>query len=144
MQFRTEDDINIFAVGILLIPSIAILFIFGVAIGIATTALVFKLGPPGEWFAWSIPFLFTPISAVFYPVSALPAWLQPVAAISPPAYVFEGMRGVLLNGTLDWTQVMLGIAVALVYLVIASLFLWRVYRSVLRTGSLARFSAEIG
>lgn len=39
------------------------------------------------------------VSGVYYPVSVLPGWLQPVAAISPATYMLEGMRAALLNGT---------------------------------------------
>jgi ABC-2 type transport system permease protein len=39
-----------------------------------------------------------PISAVFYPVSVLPTWLQPVAWCTPATHVFEGMREVLQTG----------------------------------------------
>ena len=42
-------------------------------------------------------FAFAPISAVYYPVETLPAWLQIVAWCTPSAYVFEGMRSVLID-----------------------------------------------
>ncbi len=37
----------------------------------------------------------TPFSAVFYPVSVLPAWVRPVSLALPSTHVFEGMRAVL-------------------------------------------------
>lgn len=39
------------------------------------------------------------VSGVYYPVSVLPAMLQPLAKISPAAYMLEGMRAALLQGT---------------------------------------------
>jgi ABC-2 type transport system permease protein len=42
-------------------------------------------------------FLVLPLVCVYYPVSVLPAWLQPVAWLLPPTYVFEGMRALLID-----------------------------------------------
>jgi ABC-2 type transport system permease protein len=38
------------------------------------------------------------VSGVYYPVSVLPGWLQPVSALSPATYMLEGMRMGLLHG----------------------------------------------
>lgn len=38
------------------------------------------------------------VSGVYYPVSVLPTWMQPAAAISPATYVLEGMRQALQHG----------------------------------------------
>jgi ABC-2 type transport system permease protein len=38
------------------------------------------------------------VSGVYYPVSVLPAWLQPVSYASPATYMLEGMRMALLHG----------------------------------------------
>ncbi len=37
------------------------------------------------------------VSGVYYPVSVLPTWLQPVAALSPATYMLDGMRRALLQ-----------------------------------------------
>jgi len=37
-----------------------------------------------ENLAWSIMFLFMPLTCVYYPVTTLPFWLQPVAWLLPP------------------------------------------------------------
>jgi ABC-2 type transport system permease protein len=42
-------------------------------------------------------FLFMPLTCVYYPVTTLPVWLQPVAWLLPPTYVFEGMRTLLIQ-----------------------------------------------
>jgi ABC-2 type transport system permease protein len=39
------------------------------------------------------------VSGVYYPISVLPDWLQPLSRISPAYYMLEGMRGALLEGT---------------------------------------------
>lgn len=38
------------------------------------------------------------VSGVYYPISVLPDWLQPVAALSPATYMLQGMREALLQG----------------------------------------------
>jgi ABC-2 type transport system permease protein len=64
--------------------------------------LVLRHGMGAEALAWTLMFALTPFSAVFYPVAVLPAALQPIALALPSAHVFEGMRGVLLNGVVPW------------------------------------------
>ncbi len=50
-----------------------------------------------ESLAWTIMFLFLPLTCVYYPVTVLPDWLQYVAWALPPTYVFEGMRALLID-----------------------------------------------
>jgi ABC-2 type transport system permease protein len=38
------------------------------------------------------------VSGVYYPISVLPAWLQPFSRISPASYVLQGMREALQEG----------------------------------------------
>jgi ABC-2 type transport system permease protein len=38
------------------------------------------------------------ISGVYFPVSVLPGWMQPLTRLSPATYVLEGMRSALLDG----------------------------------------------
>ncbi|MGD8244701.1 MAG: ABC transporter permease [Anaerolineae bacterium] len=38
------------------------------------------------------------ISGVYFPVSVLPRWMQPLTRVSPATYVLEGMRAALLDG----------------------------------------------
>ncbi|MCW5849450.1 MAG: ABC transporter permease [Anaerolineae bacterium] len=42
--------------------------------------------------------LFLLASGIYYPVSVLPAWLQPISALSPATYALEGIRAALLQG----------------------------------------------
>jgi ABC-2 type transport system permease protein len=50
-----------------------------------------------ESLAWTIMFLFLPLTCVYYPVSTLPEFLQLLAWALPPTYVFEGMRALLID-----------------------------------------------
>src|SRR4051812_7172554 len=90
---------NLWALGIALVAFFANLMITGWAVGIFVSGLVLRNGLGAETFAWSIMFLFLPLTCVYYPVAVLPAWLQAVAWSLPPTYVFEGMRGLLMEHT---------------------------------------------
>src|SRR5262245_61817361 len=81
--------------GLLLIPFLLVLFLFGIALGIAASAVVLRLGPASEWFVWPVPALISPFAGVFYPVATLPSWMQGIAHALPPSYVFEGMRAIV-------------------------------------------------
>ncbi len=38
------------------------------------------------------------VSGVYYPVTVLPAWMQPLSHLSPATYVLSGMRAAILEG----------------------------------------------
>jgi len=133
---------NIFQFGVLLVPFLTIILVFGLALGIFATALVLRFGPPAEWIAWIIPFVLDPFTGIFYPISALPKVLQPISAILPPSYVFEGMRSALFSGKFSVSHLIVGISIAFVYLITSCLFFLYIYRIVLRKGLIARLTAE--
>ena len=130
------------AYGLLLAPFLLVLFLFGVALGIVGAAVVLRLGPASEWFVWPIPALVSPFAGVFYPLSTMPVWMRYVARALPPAYVFEGMRSVIAGGTASWGELARGALLALVYVLLACWFFTRVQRHAVRTGLIARYSAE--
>jgi ABC-2 type transport system permease protein len=134
--------LSLFAYGVLLIPFLFVLFLFGIALGVTGAALVLRLGPAAEWFVWPIPAVLSPFAGVFYPVATLPRWMQYVAHLLPPSYVFEGMRAVVAGRALPGTLLLWGAALALCYILVACWLFTRVYRKAVRTGLIARYSAE--
>jgi ABC-2 type transport system permease protein len=131
-----------FSFGILSLPYLGILFLTGIALGITGAAMVLRLGPASEWFIWMIPATIAPFSAVYYPVESLPAWMRGIAYAIPPSYVFEGMRASLASGALAGAPLLAGGALVLAYAGAACWFFLRTYRHALRTGLIARYSAE--
>jgi len=89
---------NVFMIGLWLIPFVLNLVLTGWVIGVFTTSLIMRFGQEAEVLAWSMVFLFQPISCVFYPMEVLPGWLKPVAWANPASHIFEGMRAVLGGG----------------------------------------------
>lgn len=128
--------------GLMLIPFLLILFLCGIALGIFASAVVLRLGPASEWFVWPIPAVLSPFVGVFYPLSTLPEWMQLLAYLLPPSYVFEGMRAVLGVGEFAGSTLLIGAGLALLHTVLAGVFFARVYRHAVRTGLIARYSAE--
>lgn len=130
------------AYGAALLPFILTLFLFGIALGVFAAGLVLRLGPASEWFIWPIPAMLSPFAGVFYPLSTLPEWMQWISRILPPAYVFEGMRAVVSGGRVESGMLAVGLVLAFAYLVAAWLFFGHVHRFAVRSGLIARYSAE--
>jgi ABC-2 type transport system permease protein len=119
---------NLFQYAMALVPFVANLLLSAWGIGIITIAMILRWGQGAETLAWAIPFLFTPFSAVFYPVSVLPAALRPIAWALPPTHSFEGMRAVLSGSAVPWDQVGWGLAENVALLAAsAMIFSWVMY-----------------
>lgn len=133
---------SFFVYGLMLLPFLLTLFLCGIALGIFSSAVVLRLGPASEWFIWPLPALIAPFAGVFYPLATLPKWMQYVSDILPPAYVFEGIRAIAKGGTVSLGAALSGGCLAVVYLLLACRFFAHTYRYAVRTGLLARYSAE--
>ncbi len=144
--------LSFFVYGAMLAAFLLVLFLFGISLGIFGSALVLRFGPAAEWFIWPIPAFISPLACVFYPLATLPHWMQALARLIPPSYVFEGMRQILAEQTggapsstghaLGATSLILGSVLALAYLLLMARAFTAVYRHAVRTGLIARYSAE--
>jgi len=139
---RAAFGLSFLTFGIALAPFIAVLFLTGIAMGVAASALVLRLGPASEWLVWPIPMIVSPFAGVFYPVAVLPEWMRAIAAALPPSYVFEGMRAVVAGEPAPFAKLCVGAALALAYLFVACRIFASVHKTVLRSGLIARYSAE--
>jgi ABC-2 type transport system permease protein len=88
---------NLWSLGLGLALFFVNLILTSWAIGLITAGLVLRNGLGAENLMWTIMFLILPLACVYYPVAILPTWLQPIAWLLPPAYVFEGLRALLLD-----------------------------------------------
>ena len=134
--------LQIFSQGLPLAAFVFVLFVFGITLGIVAISMVLRFGPASEWLLWPLAAVLSPFAAVFYPVAILPAWMQWVAHALPPSDVFEGMRGLLRGDAFHAHLLLLGAAVGAVELLGAGYLFRRVFRRAVRTGLLARYSAE--
>jgi ABC-2 type transport system permease protein len=133
---------NGLAYGSMAVPFLLVLFLFGISMGIFGCALVLRLGPAAEWFIWPIPALISPFVGVLYPLETLPAWMRTVGRGLPPSYVFESLRSLVLGQSVSFTPVLWGLSLAGVYLLAACWIFRDVFRRAVRTGLIARYSAE--
>jgi len=88
---------NLWSLGIALAAFFVNLILTSWSIGIFVAGLLLRNGLGAESMAWTIMFLFLPLTCVYYPVTVLPEWLQYVAWALPPTYVFEGMRALVID-----------------------------------------------
>jgi ABC-2 type transport system permease protein len=131
-----------FAYGVMLLPFVMILFLSGIALGIFGAAVVLRLGPSSEWFIWPIPAVMAPFVGVFYPIDTLPHWMQLVSHALPPSYVFESVRAILTHRALPAQHLLPATGLALAYLFASYRYFLFVYRRALKSGLIARYSAE--
>src|SRR5580658_11353515 len=131
-----------FALGLLLLPFLLVLFLFGIGLGVLASAMVLRLGPASEWLVWPIPALLSPFVGVFYPLSTLPAWMRAIGHLLPPSYVFENMRSLVGGHGYSSSGLLLGIGLSLLDILLAAWVFTRIYRYAVRSGLLARYSAE--
>ena len=108
-------NFNVLSLGFAFAVFFANLVIMSWSLGLVSTGVVLRWGLGAESFAWLIVFVFLPLCCVYYPVTTLPGWLQPVALALPPTYVFEGLRALVLNGTFDAQAMAWAFVLNLVY-----------------------------
>lgn len=93
---------SVFDLGLPLALFFANLILLGWSLGLLIIALILRYGMGAEGLAWIVVFMLAPVSAVYYPMSVLPGWLQWVSWFLPSSHVFEGMRAVLYGGAMRW------------------------------------------
>lgn len=111
---------NLFDMGFMFAALFVNLLLMGWAMGLFTTGIIVRFGPPAEALAWAVPFLIQPASAVFYPVSVLPPFLQTVSKFIPASYVFEGMRDILGHKSFDPKGLLIAFSLNVMYMLIAA------------------------
>ncbi len=95
------------------------IFVFGWAFGYITSSLIFRFGARLQILAWSLIAILYPISGVFYPLNTLPIFLVKIARLFPVSYIFEGLRTLILTGSLPEVSTMiLIVAINLTYLAV--------------------------
>jgi len=88
---------NLYGLGLALAAFFLNLILTSWSVGIVVSGVVMRNGLGAESLAWTVMFVLMPLTCVYYPVSVLPVWLQWIAWLLPPTYVFEGMRALIVN-----------------------------------------------
>lgn len=88
------------AIFMLLIGSVSF-----IGFGIGASVLPLLYTERGSQMSYIVRAILLLISGVYYPISVLPAWMQPLARISPATYVLQGLRSALLDNQSIWSSV---------------------------------------
>ncbi len=129
-------DFNFYAIGLPLIAFFCNLIFTSWSIGIFVSGLVLRNGLGAESIVWTLMFVMLPLACVYYPVSVLPGWLQYVAWVLPPTYVFEGMRALLIQQVFRADLMLEALLINAVLFVASFLIFLALLRSARRNGSL--------
>jgi len=134
-------SLNVFSMGFILAFFFVNLLLMGWSLGLMVTGCILKWGPPAEALAWAVPGLVQPIAAVFYPVSVLPAWLQPIALSFPASHIFEGMRAVLSGHAIESYQIWLPLLLNILYLFLFGYFFQSSLEDARKRGFLVKYGS---
>ncbi|MDO8592942.1 MAG: ABC transporter permease [bacterium] len=132
-------QVNIFYFGFYLIPFALLLMMTGWWVGMFVNSLIMRLGSNMETLAWSMVMVISPFSAIYYPLSILPGWMQKISLLVPTSYIFEGARQVIDQGTLDWSKIIISLALNLIYLLLAIIFLKKSFKKMLQRGLISLY-----
>ena len=115
--------VSIFSLGLPLLFLLLGLYIFGISLGLLVTSGLIRFGPSFENIAWSSLFLLAPLGCIYYPIEILPNFFQVIAKGLPLVYIFDETRNILLNGFVNYENLIQAYILNFFYLVLGiSLF----------------------
>ncbi|MFZ4762532.1 MAG: ABC transporter permease [Alphaproteobacteria bacterium] len=112
------------------------MMLMGWWLGLLSMALILRYGMGAESVAWMLVVLLAPLSAIYYPFSAIPYWLQPVAALLPSPWIFENLRHVLAGQPIDSMLLLRATGLNIFYLFAGVLVFFRGFNGARIRGSL--------
>ena len=127
-------QVGIFLYGFAILPFLAMLLMTGWWIGFIVGGLILRFGKRIQTLAWTFVFLIAPFIGIIYPISALPPWGQTIASLLPPTYIFEGMREIIISGTLDYSNLTISFILNIIYIIPAYAFFHWNFKNLLSRG----------
>lgn len=114
-----------------------------IGFGIMTAVLPLLYTEKGMQMSFIVRAIILLVSGVYYPVSVLPFWMQPLASISPATYVLNGLRAAILDNQPIWSLTIWSVTWPLIITGIVSIplgiYVFRIAeRYAKRTGKLKR------
>ena len=119
--------VSIFKLGIPLFFLLIALYIFGISLGLLVTAGLLRFGPSFENIAWASLFFLAPLGCIYYPIEILPNFLQIIAKILHLVHIFEEMRNILINQTVNNVAILKGLFISLIYFFIGVAIFYAAY-----------------
>jgi len=131
-------SMNVFAGGIFGVALLGlVLLLFAWAFGMFLTGFIFRFGTSIQFLTWTSAFIMQPFIAVFYPVTSLPVWMQPISSLIPATHAFEGLRAILATGAIPWAHIWIGLGLDIVYLIGSYLVFGFLFREACKQGRVA-------
>jgi ABC-2 type transport system permease protein len=127
---------NVYELGFAFVFFFVNLILTSWSIGILVSGLLLRHGLGAESLAWTLAFLILPLSCVYYPVTVLPEWLQPLSWLLPPTYVFEGLRALIIDRVFRADLMLGALGLNALYFGAAAFAFLRLLESARREGTL--------
>lgn len=136
---RLVFNLNVLSIGLFpVVFTYLNMVIFATAVGLVLLGLIFKRGTRIQALAWGSIYIIQPLCAVFFPVSVLPVFLQPVSYMFPITYFFEWIRAIHTGGSYSALKVAGAFVYNILFLIACSYIFSRQLASSKRTGQLVR------
>ena len=128
--------VSIFKLGMPLIFLLLSLYIFGISLGLLVTAGLIRFGPSFENIAWASLFFLAPLGCIYYPIEILPNWLQLIAKALPLVHIFEEMRNILINDSINYYSIIKSIIISSSYFLFGVAIFYTAYYGARKRGTL--------
>ena len=128
--------VSIFKLGMPLIFLLLSLYIFGISLGLLVTAGLIRFGPSFENIAWASLFFLAPLGCIYYPIEILPNWLQLIAKALPLVHIFEEMRNILINDSINYYSIIKSIIISSGYFLFGVAIFYTAYFGARKRGTL--------
>ena len=128
--------VSIFKLGVPLIFLLISLYIFGISLGLLVTAGLLRFGPSFENIAWASLFFLAPLGCIYYPIEILPNSLQMIAKGLPLVHIFEEMRNILINETVNVIEIIKSIFISIIYFILGVTIFYISYYGAKKKGTL--------
>ena len=119
--------VSVFNLGIPLLFLLLSLYLFGITLGLLVTSGLLRFGPSFENIAWASLFFLAPLGCIYYPIEILPSSLQIIAKALPLVHIFEEMRSILLNGNVNYFDIIKSISISILYFILGVIIFYVSY-----------------
>ena len=117
-----------------IIVSLTLTAILRTLIGLVPAVLISI--PSFENIAWASLFFLAPLGCIYYPIDILPNILQILAKGLPLVHVFEEMRSILLNESVNYSNIFISSIISVIYFVIGIIVFYASYFGAKKRGTL--------
>ncbi len=133
-------NFGLFSIGIALVPMMLCLMLFAIALAFFVLGFIVRVGHGANALAWGLAGVVQPLSAVYFPLSVLPAWARTLSKAMPPAHLFEAMREVLAGQPVPWGRFQIALALDVVYLIAGIVFCRAMFQQLRNRGLATRYA----